>query len=355
MPKLVSLLPPDLGDIQQTSVSYAISEADALRIVDAATGKTVSRIGGVFANQQGCWFLRANRERLRRYLAQNLVVRTGRRFTRYVEDDTGVTAFFEDGSQVRGSVLVGADGAYSSVRRQLLGTTHMPVLSSNIPMNGMCRLTQEEYKPLREAGGSIFICATPGVFFNIGTCSMEADGSSGWFYYGVAFRSEQPEADSGWVKEASADAQFEKCIQLTEPMAKWLTNIIRKAGPEGISLPPIKFIEYLPPNPEDFPTKGRVTILGDAAHTMIPLKGIGANTAILDACDLGSLIGEEVRLKGMNGADLASVLHEYHALMSPRGREAVLSSRAAGKDEAGMMIATKGRGVDSSSLNKGIQ
>jgi 2-polyprenyl-6-methoxyphenol hydroxylase-like FAD-dependent oxidoreductase len=133
-------------------------------------------------------------------------------------------------------------------------------------------------------------------------------------------------------------------------MAKWLTNIIRKAGPEGINIPPIKFIKRLPPKTKDFPKHSRTTILGDSAHTMIPLKGAGANTAIADACDLATLIAQELRRKDVTGLNMAAVLDEYHALMCPRGREIVPSSRAAGKDEAGIMIATRGRGANGSSV-----
>ena len=204
----MSLLPEDLGAIQQTSVCHAISEPDELCVLDAVTGTTVSRVGGVFAGQPG-WFLRANRNRLREYLAQHISIKTGKHFTRYVQDADGVTAFFADGTQTRASVLVGADGALSRVRRQLLGSDHVPTLSQNIPMNGMCTLTREEYEPFRQAGGSIFLSAIPDVFFNVGICSMQADRSSGEFYWGVAFRSDDPEADSRWAQEAGQDAQFQ--------------------------------------------------------------------------------------------------------------------------------------------------
>jgi 2-polyprenyl-6-methoxyphenol hydroxylase-like FAD-dependent oxidoreductase len=88
-----------------------------------------------------------------------------------------------------------------------------------------------------------------------------------------------------------------------------------------------RFLEFV--TPETLPT-GRVAILGDAAHGMVPLRGAGANTAILDACDLGKLLIEAQ--KGSRPLD--SVLAPYVAKMIPRGRETVLSSRAAGNADA---------------------
>jgi 2-polyprenyl-6-methoxyphenol hydroxylase-like FAD-dependent oxidoreductase len=88
-----------------------------------------------------------------------------------------------------------------------------------------------------------------------------------------------------------------------------------------------RFLEFV--TPETLPT-GRVAILGDAAHGMVPLRGAGANTAILDACDLGKLLIEAQK----ESRPFESVVAPYTAKMIPRGREAVLSSRAAGNADA---------------------
>jgi 2-polyprenyl-6-methoxyphenol hydroxylase-like FAD-dependent oxidoreductase len=64
-----------------------------------------------------------NRLTLRRVLLTGLedAVRFHKKFVRYEEDaDGSVTVFFEDGSQCRGDVLIGADGAGSRVRKQRL-------------------------------------------------------------------------------------------------------------------------------------------------------------------------------------------------------------------------------------------
>src|SRR5262249_1454579 len=44
----------------------------------------------------------------------------GMGFTRAEQDDSGVTAFFRDGTRVRADLLVGADGVRSTVRQQVL-------------------------------------------------------------------------------------------------------------------------------------------------------------------------------------------------------------------------------------------
>lgn len=41
----------------------------------------------------------------------------------------------------------------------------------------------------------------------------------------------------------------------------------------------------------DWPTHPRVTVIGDAAHSMTPAAGLGANTAVRDSALLGRLLG----------------------------------------------------------------
>ena len=54
---------------------------------------------------------------------------------------------------------------------------------------------------------------------------------------------------------------------------------------------------------------------------------MGANTAILDACDLGKALTAGIR----NGQDMQWILKSYEEKMIPRGRTKVLESRATGE------------------------
>jgi salicylate hydroxylase len=67
-------------------------------------------------------------------------------------------------------------------------------------------------------------------------------------------------------------------------------------------------------------TKGRVTLLGDSAHAMLPFLAQGAAMGIEDGCALGELVA---RLP----ADLDEALRRYEDLRVPRTRRAGLGSR----------------------------
>lgn len=54
-------------------------------------------------------YVRADRGKLRDWLRQDVSVEWGKRFKGYEEHPGGVIARFEDGTEARGSVLVGAD------------------------------------------------------------------------------------------------------------------------------------------------------------------------------------------------------------------------------------------------------
>lgn len=59
------------------------------------------------------YFIHANRAKVRNFFLQGINMQWNKRFSHYEEDADGVTAFFEDGTQVRGDVLVGVDGSNS--------------------------------------------------------------------------------------------------------------------------------------------------------------------------------------------------------------------------------------------------
>lgn len=79
---------------------------------DAYTKKTLGPVGGFAGSFKE--YIRANRAKLRDYLATAIDIKWGKRFVRYEIGSNGrVKAFFEDGSVAEGDILVGADGVRS--------------------------------------------------------------------------------------------------------------------------------------------------------------------------------------------------------------------------------------------------
>jgi 2-polyprenyl-6-methoxyphenol hydroxylase-like FAD-dependent oxidoreductase len=341
---LRELLPTDLGDIRVTSVNNGVPDLDVLALLNGSTGEHVASLGGVPITHPG-FVLRVGRERLRDFLWAKITVSTGKKFSHYEEDEDGVVVFFEDGTSARGSILVGADGAHSYVRSQLLGPNHQPVTSSLVPIVGECELPRHLYEPMHTVGTAAIISSSPGVRYLIGLRSILPDRSSANYYYALCFYSATPEVDSVWAQTASKESLYEKAVEITKDMPPLLKNIIEYTGVENILTPPLKFVEFVPP--EQIPT-GRVTLLGDSAHSMIPFCIAGANSAIQDACDLGRILGRRLTEEG---SDFRLAIREYEKLMLPRGRKNVLQSRAVG-ESGDLMSMVEGR-VNTKELSGG--
>ena len=77
--------------------------------------------------------------------------------------------------------------------------------------------------------------------------------------------------------------------------------------------------------------KGRVAILGDAAHTSTPHQGAGAGQALEDAFVLSTLLADE-NIKTVS--DIPVAFQAYDAIRRPRSQKVVSTSRAAGETYA---------------------
>src|SRR5215472_15696458 len=71
-------------------------------------------------------------------------------------------------------------------------------------------------------------------------------------------------------------------------------------------------------------TVGRVTLLGDSAHAMLPYLAQGAAQSLEDACDLAAHIARTPE-------NMTSALRRYEAYRIPRTRRVQLGARACGK------------------------
>jgi salicylate hydroxylase len=71
-------------------------------------------------------------------------------------------------------------------------------------------------------------------------------------------------------------------------------------------------------------SNGRLTLLGDAAHPMLPHMGQGANQSIEDAVALATI------LDGVHGADIPEALLRYESLRRDRASQVQRNSRNGG-------------------------
>lgn len=104
---LVDSTPDDLPPIEVTSNLLQLDLPAEACFYKGET-KQLSMRGGVDGP-----LIRANRSRLRDWLATNIDIQWNRKVTRIEETEDAVKVVFEDGSIATGDVLVGADGVNS--------------------------------------------------------------------------------------------------------------------------------------------------------------------------------------------------------------------------------------------------
>ncbi len=217
-------------------------------------------------------------------------VRFGRTFERYESlPGGGVRAHFGDGTSTKADLLVGADGANSRVRAQLLPHARRAD-TGVIAIAGKHRLTGDDPLPdVLLSGPTTVLPARAGSMFTAvwrGDRQNAAAGPPADFLF---------DTTSDYVFWAYADAAgafppYDELVALTGQAragivgaritgwAPGLRQLVAGSEPETVRALRIRSAEPVEP----WPT-GPVTLLGDAIHNMTPMAGIGANTALRDA------------------------------------------------------------------------
>lgn len=246
-------------------------------------------------------------------------IRTGCRLAGFDQDAAGVTARFVDraGREVAvatGHVLIGADGIHSVLRGRIAGDEGPP------RWNGLMLWRGARDWPTFLDGASMIVAGgleAKVVVYPIGAGGTTAERLTNWAVIG---RTGEPGTSPPRREDWSRTGRFE---ELALHIAGFRIPLVDAAA--LMRATPV-FWEYpmCDRDPLASWTRGRVTLMGDAAHPMYPVGSNGASQAILDARCLADKLAD--------AATPEAALLAYEAERRPLTSAIVLGNRLGGPE-----------------------
>ncbi|MFT8245103.1 FAD-dependent monooxygenase [Roseomonas sp. BN140053] len=227
------------------------------------------------------------------------VLQLGRRARAVEPGEGGITLRFADGSEAAVAALVGADGIHSVARAALWGQEHprftgtvafrAVVPAGRLDLPGLDSFTKW-WGPNPQSQIVSFPLGAENDTFIFATTAQESWREESWTQPGSVEELRAVYADFHPQARALLDAcdtVLKTALYERDPMPAW--------------------------------SRGRVTLLGDAAHPMMPFMAQGAGQAIEDAVVLARCLAEE--------ADTPAALRRYEAARLDRTSRIQLGSR----------------------------
>jgi 2-polyprenyl-6-methoxyphenol hydroxylase-like FAD-dependent oxidoreductase len=218
-------------------------------------------------------------------------LRLGSDAVSFSADAAAVTLRLGDGGIDTAAVLIGADGVSSAIRRQLHPGEPPPQAS------GFCAVRGVAYGVGRHLGD-----LTAVGYLDDGIEAATARASSEAVYWYLSLLSRDVPADA-----RTPAAILSRLIAGFEPP---LRSIVSATTPEDM-----RFDELFERDPLPSWGAGRVTLLGDAAHPLLPHTGQGAVQALEDAVGLGLTLSGDV--------DVERALRRYEHVRMRRTRRLI--------------------------------
>ena len=265
------------------AINLVAAFPERLRIRNAVTGAQLGqlRLGGFAVRRYGAPYATIHRADLHGVLLSalrhhsNVTLNTDSEINGFQQDEHGVRVVLTDGREAQGDALVGADGLWSNIRRQLLNdgglhaTGHLAYRAQLPQSNLPERLRSQEVTAW--LGPRMHVVQYPvrrGEWMNVVAIvhgHMPGDAEY-WDHTGNAARLRRAVGKTA--------APLQDMIHAISYWRLWALSDrapMRSAREHGV---------------------GRVALLGDAAHPMLPYLAQGAGMAIEDADELGRSLGQ---------------------------------------------------------------
>ncbi|OBR10554.1 O-methyltransferase [Colletotrichum higginsianum IMI 349063] len=353
---LAESLPGEVYQTFQTScANLAVGETD----FNPFTGLVVnSRSGGGLSGKLGlhpsyC----VDRAAFRTTLMSGIedCMQFSKELTSYkTDEDRGVvSAMFKDGGSAEGRFLVGADGLHSVVRRNLVpthkikdtgaaciyGKTPMsPDVLAKFPEKGMRWMTiVSDQTPMLQSciigDAPVTLLLEPIRFSEVSRSQHQLPAD--YIYWALIgpearFRPDGEASTSKVSSSASAQAATEAArlsLSITQEWHPSIRSVLEQQDTSQATL--IRVVSSVPDVPS-WPPSAMATLLGDAIHPMSPCGGVGAQTAICDACSLAKTIA------AAQGSPTAEEIGIFEEAMRARARRSILQSEMGSKKMFGL-------------------
>lgn len=295
-----------VGDAARAMAVYI----DNLRLMDAISGQEITRIplDDAFRARFKNPYAVVHRGDLHGVFLKACVdhplieLRTNAAVASYAQDEHTATAILENGAQITGRALIGADGLWSNIRKQLVADG-APRVSGHTTYRSVIP-TEQMPEDLRWNAATLW--AGP-------KCHIVHYPLSGWkvFNLVVTYHNDAPEPVAG--KPVSHD-EVRRGFEHVHPIAR---QIIDKGSDW-------KLWVLCDRDPIANWVDGRVALLGDAAHPMLQYFAQGACMAMEDAVCLSAEMEA-------NSGDIERVLQQYQNRRRLRTARVQLQSREIGQ------------------------
>lgn len=230
-------------------------------------------------------------------------VHTNHRAAVFSQDEGTAVVGFENGAEVRADAVIAADGIHSVLQHHVAEPS-APVDSGSVAYRGLVPADRIPWWPkgvsqlwMGEQRHFLVYPVRRGTLINY-----------------VGFVPSHEKTVESWTAEGDADTLRKEFATWDSPVPRLLAEVDRT-----------NWWGLYDRDPLTTWTRGRLTLLGDAAHPMLPHLGQGANQAIEDAVALS------VFLADATAQNVSQALLRYEDLRRRRTTEVQLGARANGR------------------------